>query len=105
MEVGRHMQEGSSELVSSYHQVQKEELSDPQLAVLPQQLGGCSKEYLNIAMLRRMSQSSGSSLLAAVLAALPGPLVLWTPGDDGVDEVGIYELREPDDQWTGVGSL
>lgn len=52
----------------------------------------CYKAYRGASELRQMRLSSGSPLLAAVLAALPEPLSLWIPGDVGADDQGIYEL-------------
>lgn len=51
-----------------------------------------AKRYLSAIELRRMRLSPSSPLLAAVVAALPEPLSLWTAEDWGVDEQGFYEL-------------
>lgn len=56
------------------------------------QVGTCRKVYLSAVELSRMRQSPGSSLLTAVMEALPEPLTLWEPADLGVDQQGMYEL-------------
>lgn len=77
--------------------VQLEPNSHNQKTVFPTSAFGASqqyfKRYLSARELRRLHQSAGSPVLAAVHDSQESPMG-WIPADPGVDEQGFYEFIE-----------
>lgn len=83
--------------------VQLEPNHHNQITAFPTSAFGTSqqyfKRYLSARELRRLHQSPGSPVLAAVHDS-QGPPMGWIPADSGVDEQGFYEFIEQCDHTT-----